>query len=400
MPIKIAAALVKRQQPTHRDGGWGAAMGGQANVSPVLNDALELKRRQTAEIYRAMPVSLALSFFGSIFTFVLLYSTGDGERGVYWFAFATFVLLFRLTVIWQYAVERVVNYPDPWARLMIIGNVLAGIQWGMLGTWLYMPDPDYRAVFSIIVIMGFVAGSVVPYSPLRFAHAALALPATCPPVIYVFFIREDGNWLVGALALFMFCAMLYYAEVQHKFARTRLLAEMENEKFRRAAREETATLGNNLQTMEHRAVVIKRAQIEARRRADTLSRHIEATLLPVIECDHQGRIIEWNHAAEQVFGYSQGELAATPIGSLVAAVGSTTSWDTFYETALKQKKAGAMNVFVRNQDGSTVAVRLYVTPIILDKMGDKAATRAAIIVTNLPTDVTRPQTGKMAANGN
>ena len=147
-------------------------------------------------------------------------------------------------------------------------------------------------------------------------------------------------------------------------------------------------------------MVIKRAQLEARRWADTLSRHIEATLLPVIECDHQGRIIEWNHAAEQVFGYSQGELAATPIGSLVAAVGSTTSWDTFYETALKQKKAGAMNVFVRNQDGSTVAVRLYVTPIILDKMGDKAATRAAIIVTNLPTDVTRPQIGKMAAKGN
>ena len=119
-----------------------------------------------------------------------------------------------------------------------------------------------------------------------------------------------------------------------------------------------------------------------------------------MECDDQGRIIEWNHAAEQVFGYSHGELAATPIGSLVAAVESSTGWDTFYETALKQKKAGAMNVFMRNHDGSTVAVRLYVTPIILDKMGDKAAMRAAIIVTNLPTDVARPQTGKMAANGN
>ncbi len=362
--------------------------------------ALELKRRQTAEIYQAMPTSMALSLLGTVLTFLMLYSTGDGGRGTAWLAFAVGVLVFRATVIWHYTNEGVINDPDKWARLLILGNFLAGIQWGLLGTWLYVADPIFRALFSLIAIMGFVGGSVVPYSPVRFAHAALAFPAAFPAAIYVFFVRADGNWIAGSISMLMMGSIIYMAELQYEIIRARLSSEMENEQHRLEAAENTTSLGADLQKLEHRTMVVKRAQVEAKRRAETLACHMESTLLPVIECDQRGQIIEWNAAAERAFGYRHSELAETTLNSMVSPVEPNASWTTFFDTTLNLKQPGALDVFVRTNDGGPIAARLYVTPIDIDGDTGKKAGRAAIIVTNIPTEISQRRAEKSVSNGN
>ncbi len=399
MTDKVSEGFAKRAARTARE---AQSNGGRASRPPPLvlsaQTALELKRRQTAEIYRAMPASMVLSYIGTIFAFVLFYTTGDAQRGIYWFAYATGVLFFRATAIWHYAQEDVIKNPDRWANLLIAGNVLAGIQWGLVGTWLFVADPVYRALFSVIAVIGYVGGSVVPFSPVKFAHAALAVPAALPTAIYIFFIRADGSAIVGAISIFLLASIIYMGEMQYKIIRARLLSEMENEQYRRDAEQSTTSLGVDLQKLEHRAMVVKRAQIEARRRAETLSRHIETTLLPVMECDQDGRIIEWNQAAEATFGYQHSELAGLTLNNLVASVEPKTTWAAFFETTLNLKKSGAMDVFVRAHDGRPYAVRLYVTPIDIDGDASKKAGRAAIIVTNIPTELAVRRAEKLAGN--
>ena len=360
--------------------------------------ALELKRRQIAEVYRAIPSSMALSLVGAMLTFVLLYMTGDAQRGLYWMALATAIFIFRAIVHWQYVSDKNRNEtPDQWVTLVLIGNFCAGVQWGLLGTWLYTSEPVYRAMLSVMAIIGYVGGSVVLFSALRNAHHVLSIPAAIPAAIYIFFIHKDGHFVVGLLSLLLFGSIIYMAERQHRIVRARILSEMEDEMFRRRAEETNTSLGQNLQRLEHRTEVVKRSQIEAKRRAAILVSHVESTLLPVIECAHNGRIIEWNLAAEIAFGYTAHEASQMGIQSMVKASEPAYNWTTFFETTLNAKSPGALDVFIAARDGTRREARLYVTPIDIDGQVDKQAMRAAIIVTNLPSEMTRRREARKAS---
>ncbi len=374
-----------------------------------------LKERQTAELFRAMPSSLMLSVAGSLLTLLMLYQANDTARGIVWLLFAAGVLLYRVLVYWQHSLhvdpqpDLLINNssllsgdskstgPDFWIMLALVGNVLAGIQYGLLGTWLYVPDPVYRALFSLIVIMGFVGGALVPYASVRYAHAALAIPACVPPIVYIFFMRDDGNLVAGMIAIFMFGAIIYMAERQYQTIRTRILSELENEQHRRVASDKNITLGESLQKLEHRSEVVKRAQFESRRRVATLAQHMETTLLPVMECDHLGRIIEWNHAAEAAFGYRHSDLAVTTICDLVSTADKNVDWQSFYDSSLNLKKPGSIDVFMRDFDGTRHPVKIYLTPIDIDNRADGKALRAAIIITNSSTVIAQKRAEKHSA---
>jgi len=145
----------------------------------------------------------------------------------------------------------------------------------------------------------------------------------------------------------------------------------------------------NLQKLEHRTEVVKRAQFESRRRVATLAQHMETTLLPVLECDHFGRIIEWNHAAEAAFGYRHTDLAVTTISDLVSATDKSVDWKSFYDSMLNRKNPIAIDVFMRALNGVRHPVKLYITPIDIDGKADAKALCAAIIITNISSEIAK-----------
>lgn len=363
-----------------------------------FSDRAELYRRQTAELFRLLPASTLLSFVGAVLTFGVLFVSGDAERGIYWLAFASAVTLFRAVVIWDYSgsPNKTRAEARTSAMLVIAGNVLAGIQWGLLGTWLFEPEPLFRALFCVITVVSFVSGAAITFAPVRYAHAALAIPATLPTIVYVFFMRADGNVVVGSACMVFTIAILYLAEVQHRIIRARLLLEIEGDEQLKMAADENSTLGMNIKKLEHRTEVVKRAQIEARRRADSLAHHMQHTLLPVIECDQYGRIIEWNEAAERTFGYRLTDLTAVSMDNLVAAAESHQDWASFLASALNRKQAGAIDAFVQASDGGRIPARLYVTPIDID---NTRSTRAAIIATDIPGELAKRREERRTGNG-
>ncbi len=342
------------------------------------NDRKDLARRQTAELYRLMPASTAFSYVGAILAFLMLVSTGDANRGVYWFAFASTVMLFRALVICEYRnhTNGRGNNPEVWKWLAIVMNLLAGIQWGLLGTLLFAAEPIHRALFTAIMIVGYVGGAVISYAPVRFAHTALAVPAVLPSALYLFLLGDEVNVIGGVASLFMLTAVIVVSEVQYRIVRSRLLLEIESDARLRAAHAENTTLGDNLRRLEHRAEVIKRSQIEARRRADTLSHHMQHTLLPVIECDGAGRIVEWNSAATAAFGYQFADLTNSSLDQLLATPADGRGWKDLFASSLEGKVAAAVDVLVTAKDGKEISAKFFITPIDID--GTKSR-RAAII---------------------
>ncbi|HSW84792.1 MAG TPA: hypothetical protein VLH12_15015 [Usitatibacter sp.] len=161
-----------------------------------------LRALQVEEIYRFAPTATAFSYFGALVTLGILIASGDIARGAVWFFWATAVTCFRCVCIVSYRRRAGDSDPQAWARLVVAANFLAGVQWGVLGTLLFPQAPGYLQLFTLMVIICFVAGSVTAYSAVKGAHEALSIPATIPTTLYIFFVYEGQHFYAGALALF------------------------------------------------------------------------------------------------------------------------------------------------------------------------------------------------------
>ncbi len=340
---------------------------------------MDLYARQVDELFRFAASAVAFSYLGSVITLLVFYDTGDIGRGLYWFALATAVMLFRGSVVWRYQSQRRVRNPEIWARLMIAGNFLAGLQWGLLGTVLYPTEPGYRELYSVMVIIAYVAGSIVAFSAVRWAHEALAIPAALPAAIYIPFFHDGVMHLwSGLMSLFFVFTVLFFARKQNLLERKRLLYEIENESLLEKLNGANSELGLKNEELKFRAEVVSRAQLESRRRAGILASHVERTLLPVIECDSQFCVVEWNEAARVTLGYTITEVRGRNLGELLFPPERHANIKPFVAKLFRDNQPTTVDLFAVTRSGQQIPVRFYVTPIVGE---DATPLRIAVILT-------------------
>ena len=277
-----------------------------------------LRALQVDELYRFAPTAAGFSYFGALATLGVLIETGDIGRGSVWFLWATGVTFFRYICVVAYRRRARDSDPEVWARMVISANLLAGVQWGILGTLLFPEQGGYRQLFTVMVITCFVGGSLTAYGAVRGAHEALSIPATIPTAINLFFVDGGIHWFAGITALFFCFAIVYYARQLNRYSNARFhleierndlleLTELLNEKLERENRE-----------LAHRAAVRGMSIEGARERAGRLETLFENSPLPQVECDGAGRIITVNAAAEKAFGRLHEDLVGKAFSSLLS----------------------------------------------------------------------------------
>ncbi len=166
---------------------------------------------QVEELYSHAPAAAAFSYFGALITLGVLIQVGDIARGTVWFVWATAVTFLRAICIIGYRRRAPDSDPDAWGKLAVAGNFLAGVQWGLLGTLLFPQTAGYMQVFTFMVIICFVAGSITAYAPYPGAHEALSIPAALPTAVYVFFVQSGVHWYAGIMALFFCFTIVFFA---------------------------------------------------------------------------------------------------------------------------------------------------------------------------------------------
>lgn len=189
----------------------------------------EVEELQVAELYRNLGISSVAAYFGTLLCVAVFYEDGLRSSHVAWLAYGTTVAALRLGLCWAHRHRAAHGWdlaPWQWAWLAVLGIFLAGIQWGLLGTWLYPQEPGFRQAFAMMVITCFVGGSITAYAPVRWAHPALALPAALPPTLYVFFVDSGPHPMAGFTALFFVAMVLYYALREHDLVAQRLRADV------------------------------------------------------------------------------------------------------------------------------------------------------------------------------
>ena len=276
-----------------------------------------LRALQVEELYRLAPTAAGFSYFGALLTLGVLIQTGDIGRGMVWFLWATAVTLFRFTIAVAYRRRARDSDPNAWARLVIAANLLAGIQWGVLGTMLFPETPVYRQLFTLMVITCFVGGSLTAYASVRGAHEALSIPATIPTAINLFFVQQGVHWFAGSMALFFCFAIVYYARKQTAYIEARLRLEMERDGLLELTTLLNEKLERENKELAHRAAVRGMTVESACERAGRLETLFEHSPLAQLECDANGRVITVNLAAERLFGLSYEDLAGRSFATLL-----------------------------------------------------------------------------------
>jgi PAS domain S-box-containing protein len=323
-----------------------------------------LQEKQVDELFLFVPSAIAFSFVGSLAMLVAFIDTGETFKGLAWFSFALVVLFVRGVTGFAYRqTMKPVADPAFWGRMMLIGNLLAGIQWGVLGTLCYPDAHNYRELLTVLVITSFVAGSITAFSAVKWVHLALAIPASVPPAIYIFFMRDGGNWLGGGMAAFFVCCVLFFSYKQYHIVAARLIVELDNEELLARSLEQNKTLVHSNTELRLITVNEQQARQEVSSRARLLGAHMARTLLPVAECDGRGNIVAWNAAAEATLGYRSKEVIGQSLTDLLLPAEAKVAGKIAIETQFQQDQAGALRMLMQDHAGRRMSMQLYVTPM-------------------------------------
>jgi PAS domain S-box-containing protein len=339
----------------------------------------QLHTLQVAELYRFAPVMAASSYFGALLTLAVFFDDKQLGAGLYWFAFATAIVLYRVGVIVAYEHRRG-HSPEYWANLAIVGNLLAGVKWGLLGTVLFPTEHGYREIFAVMVITSYVGGSITAYASVKWAHPALSIPAAVPPAIYLYFFHDGLHAAAGCAALFLVGATVYFAFKEHRSVAQRLKLQIQHAVLTHQVQETNERLMNENRTLAHRAAMrLKRAR-SAQTRANALGLLFTHSLLPMFECDMQYRVLSLNEAAENAFGYRHEELAGLSMLELLLTDAAHGNDRELFTDFVDTHTPGSLHTELKTPSGEVFSATLHVTPFHAEA---GTASRVAIIVTDV-----------------
>jgi PAS domain-containing protein len=341
---------------------------------PVLSwPSPRLLALEVAQIYGFATTAAGFSYVGALLTLGVLVETGDVLRGAVWFLFASLVTFVRAFLVIAYRRRSAAWGMETWARLMVFANLLAGIQWGLLGTVLFPQGPLYAQLFTLMVIICFVAGSVTAYAALKGAHEALSVPATVPTALYLFFVHDGVHWYAGVAALFFCFAIVHYSGKLHRHMRRTFELQVERDDLLALTQALNEKLSTEKLELAHRAAVRGASMESARDQARRLSALFERSPLPQLECDGAGRIVGSNAAAQRFFARTREELSGSPLDSLVTARGAPIP-----EIAA----GGTFEVEVKVR-GDTVECSASITPLAADE-GQRGGFGVALVGVSVP----------------
>ena len=314
-----------------------------------------LRALQVDELFRYTPAAAGFSYFVALLTLGVLIDTGDMARGVVWFLWATGVTVLRFISVVLYRRRDPLSDPMTWGRLVMGANLLAGIQWAVLGTLLFDP-PVYRQLFIVIVITCTIGGSLVAYAPLRWAHEALSLTAGVPLAINLFVTQGGEHFFVGITSLFFCFAIVYYARKHSRHIEEAFKLQIERDELLAITAVLNEKLTNENRELAHSVAVRKVSVESAREIADRLAALFEGSPLPQVECDAAGFIVTCNPAAERLFGERRESLAGRPFNWLLTPPHSAVVIEG-------GSRAMSAEVEVRGAGGEPLACTASFTPL-------------------------------------
>jgi diguanylate cyclase (GGDEF)-like protein/PAS domain S-box-containing protein len=268
----------------------------------------------------------------------------------------------------RYALYRRFLARDPavhearrWCAWYIVGAVLNGVLWGMLGSAVLAAPASLHALPVMLIIGALSISCVLVLAPVRHAFLAFLLPAVLPVVATLFFQRSSAHFEIGVLLLVVLALMIATGRLFSRTMRDAVGMKIEhNELLARLSETHAAARKTNLELSEQ-VHSQRRAADQFREASQKLEAMMEASPLAIVALDLGGRVECWNAAAERIFGWSHDETRgrAPPY----RPAGTKPENDVFLAgLANGHMVAGAEAVLLR-KDGKAIDVSVAAAPL-------------------------------------
>jgi len=292
---------------------------------------------QVQSLYASLPASLIASTIMSILLFSIQRDVID--TSVLWLWLSTSLLIIVLRFITLVLYKRL-NVPDTnislWGKLFTIGSSASGVILGVAGVALFPPDNPLHQTICAFVLVGMSAGAVSTLSIGRFnfpLYTSLSLIPLMASCLY------EGTQLTYFLALMTLIGYVF------------------------ALRSSLLIYNNNNQNIKLR-ITATLNELELLKSQQKQILHVINTTLAVIEWSADFKVLEWNPAAEKIFGYSSEQAIGMYGPDLIIPDEMNPDSQKIWKALLKQR--GGQESINQNKtaDGSIITCEWHNTTLV------------------------------------
>ena len=324
----------------------------------------EVRAQQISLLFRQLPAALTATLLIAFIVVGVTWPVVDATLLLSWFIAVCLLTGHRFLLWRRFAAEAPqAEQMDPWLRSFVFGTLISGILWGAGGILLAGQDLLHQFFFALL-LAGLAAGGVSTLSSYRGVYAAFVLPSMVPLAVRTALYLDPVHVSMASMMLLFVALMLGISTRIHA-----TIAESLRLRFRNlglvdmlsATKENLEAANSALQKEigEHH-----KAQEILMKSEQKLRLHAHQAPLAFIEWDLAFRVIEWNPAAERIFGYSRQEALGHHAASLIAAERGCDSVSALWRRLLIDKHSAQVTIENRTKDKRDIACEWYYTPLV------------------------------------
>ena len=250
-----------------------------------------------------------------------------------------------------------------WRARYVIGAGLAGAVWGLAPLVLAPATLAGDALIGF-AIGGVCAGAAPLLAPVRRAYLAFLLPAVAPLAIHLALQADRPHLAMAAMTLAFAVVMLATARQIDARIGEALSLRHENVDLLAGltrAKEEAESANRGLREQGDQR---RRAEEERERERQRLRLHFEQASFAIVEWSIEGRVVDWNPAAERMFGWSRAEALGKRAWELMTPLAEKPRLDVLWRESLERRRPGRWTIDERSKDGRVLRCEWATTPLI------------------------------------
>ncbi|VAW50244.1 multi-sensor hybrid histidine kinase [hydrothermal vent metagenome] len=309
-----------------------------SNVNNDLNKKIRLEEIRL--LYSGSPFSFSAAVIISLITYNVLFDHAVSLQNLrIWLLAILSVMFIRSIDCYLFSKQTTQQQQNThWRIRFFIGTGIAGFCWGLL-PWLgYSTEVEYFS-FILVCLVGVVAGSLSTLSYRWETIALFLLPSLSSLTLKI--ITEGGNFFNATS--FVLLVFIFFSMVAGKklFDNTQQNIRL---RLEAGTREQIMKLLHQKQAL-----------------------HLQNTPLAIIEFNVDLDIIEWNKAAENIFGYSRTEAINKNIMRLILSRDSSIEAEKLWGRLLNYEAVTGTIIENKKKSGTKIFCEWFITPLTDEK---------------------------------
>ena len=308
------------------------------NSSNHINQQIRLEEIRL--LYGGTPFSYSASVVISLIIYNVLLGHVASEQNLNIWLFAILGVMFVRSID-SYHFSRHTKQQQlakSWRIRFFVGTGIAGFCWGLL-PWLgYTTEIEYFS-FILVCLVGVIAGSLSTLSYRWETQALFLLPAS---ILLILKLLAEDESLFDATSFVLLVFIFFSLSAGGKI------------------------FNNTQQNIRLRLEAdIRERAIELMHQKQAL--HLQNTPLAIIEFDLNLNVLEWNKAAENIFGYTRDEAMDQNVMRLILLRDNSIETEKLWVQLLSYQAIVGATLENKTKSGDTIFCEWFVTPLTGDK---------------------------------